>query len=188
MSMPCAASLSNTRSTEPLRPGTERTDSVPTVERRTAYVSGLTSQRRCGACPRGGRRLEEVVMARIGLEHDKTWFVRLVEWGSRRKYGKVPDPGKVALHNRRVLTSMLLTEGSAARWNTLDPTQKALTVMVVSARIGCSWCMDFGYWEFHHQGVDPVKLRDVPRWRDSDVYTDLERAVMDFVEVITAPP
>jgi alkylhydroperoxidase family enzyme len=127
-------------------------------------------------------------MARIGLEHDRTWFVRLVEWGSRRKYGKVPDPGKVALHNRRVLTSMLLTEGSAARWNTLDPTQKALTVMVVSARIGCSWCMDFGYWEFHHQGVDPVKLRDVPRWRDSDVYTDLERAVMDYAEAMTATP
>ncbi|MEU4289475.1 carboxymuconolactone decarboxylase family protein [Kribbella sp. NPDC026596] len=127
-------------------------------------------------------------MARIGLDHERTWFVRLAEWGSRRKYGKVPDPGKVALHNRRVLVSTLLLEGSAARWKALAPELKALAVMVTSARIGCSWCMDFGYWEFHHQGVDPVKLRDVPGWRDSDVYTDLERAVMDYAEAMTATP
>ncbi|MFD3404185.1 carboxymuconolactone decarboxylase family protein [Kribbella sp. NPDC058693] len=127
-------------------------------------------------------------MARIALEHQRGWFVRLAEWGSRRKYGTVLEPGQAALHNRRVLTSMLLLEGSAARWNKLDPELKALAVMVTSARIGCSWCMDFGYWEFHHQGVDPAKLRDVPGWRDSDVYSDLERAVMDYAEAMTATP
>jgi alkylhydroperoxidase family enzyme len=127
-------------------------------------------------------------MARIGLEHERTWLVRLAEWGSRRKYGKVMDPGRAALHNRRVMASMLLLEGSAARWKALDPDLKALAVMVTSAEIGCSWCMDFGYWEFHHQGVDPAKLRDVPRWRDSDVYSDLERAVMDYAEAMTATP
>ena len=86
------------------------------------------------------------------------------------------------------VVSMLLMEGSAGRWNKLDPTLKALAVMVSSAQIGCSWCVDFGYWEFHHQGVDPKKLRDVPRWRDSDAYTDLERAVMEYTEAMTATP
>jgi len=127
-------------------------------------------------------------MARIGLEHERTWFVRTTEWVSRRKFRKVPDPVRVALHNRRVLVSTLLLEGTAERWKALDPGLKALAVMVVSARIGCSWCIDFGYWEFHHQGVDPAKLRDVPGWRDSDVYTDLERAVMDYAEAMTATP
>src|SRR3954469_22058604 len=127
-------------------------------------------------------------MARIGLEHERTWLVRLAEWGSRRKYGKVMDPGRAALHNRRGMASMLLLEGSAARWKALDPDLKALAVMVKSAEIGCSWCMDFGYWEFHHQGVDPAKLRDVPRWRDSDVYSDLERQVMAYAEAATATP
>jgi alkylhydroperoxidase family enzyme len=60
--------------------------------------------------------------------------------------------------------------------------------MVTSAQVGCSWCMDFGYWEYHHQGIDPAKLRAVPQWRDSDVYTDLERAVMDYAEAMTATP
>ncbi|GAA2826820.1 carboxymuconolactone decarboxylase family protein [Kribbella solani] len=127
-------------------------------------------------------------MARIGLEHRRTASVRLVEWISRRRFRKVPDPVKVALHHRPVLLSTALLEGTAGNWKALDPGLKALSVMVASAQIGCSWCMDFGYWEFHHQGVDPVKLRDVPRWRDSDVYTDLERAVMDYTEAMTATP
>ncbi|MFI7063543.1 carboxymuconolactone decarboxylase family protein [Kribbella sp. NPDC050124] len=127
-------------------------------------------------------------MARIGLQHRRTWFVRLAEWGSRRRFGKVLDPGQAVMHNKRVLVSMMLMEGSATRWTKLDPTLKALAVMVSSAQIGCSWCMDFGYWEFHNQGVDPQKLRDVPGWRDSAAYTDLERAVMDYTEAMTATP
>lgn len=127
-------------------------------------------------------------MARIGLEHRRTGFVRAMEWWSKKKYGKVLEPGKVGLHNRRVLTTTLLVEASAARWKELDPTLRALAGMVASTRIGCSWCMDFGYWEYHHKGVDPLKLRAVPQWRDSDVYTDLERAVMDYAEAMTATP
>jgi AhpD family alkylhydroperoxidase len=79
-------------------------------------------------------------------------------------------------------------ERSLARWNRLDPTLKALAQMASAATIGCSWCMDFGYWESTRQGVDPVKLRDVPRWRDSAVYTDLERAVMEYAEAMTSTP
>ena len=33
-----------------------------------------------------------------------------------------------------------------------------------------------------------MKMRDVPRWRDSDVYTDLERQVMAYAEAVTATP
>ncbi len=42
--------------------------------------------------------------------------------------------------------------------------------------IGCAWCMDFGYWIGMSDGLDPNKVHDVPRWRDSTAYTDLERA------------
>jgi alkylhydroperoxidase family enzyme len=127
-------------------------------------------------------------MARISSEHRRTPFVRAMEWFTRRKYGEVLDPGKVMLHNRRVLATAMVVELAAARWNQLDPTLRALAGMVAASRIGCSWCMDFGYWECHHRGIDPVKLRAVPQWRDSDAYTDLERAVMDYAEAMTATP
>jgi alkylhydroperoxidase family enzyme len=91
-------------------------------------------------------------------------------------------------HNPRVLITDARFETSVARWKRLDPTLKALAEMASAATIGCSWCMDFGYWVSTQKGVDPAKLRDVPRWRDSDVYTDLERDVLAYAEAMTATP
>ncbi|MEU7137479.1 carboxymuconolactone decarboxylase family protein [Streptomyces sp. NPDC046261] len=79
-------------------------------------------------------------------------------------------------------------EWSVARWNKLDPGLKDLAVMASAAAIGCSWCMDFGYWESRRRGLSHEKLRDVPRWRDSEVYTPLERDVLEYSEAMTATP
>jgi alkylhydroperoxidase family enzyme len=60
--------------------------------------------------------------------------------------------------------------------------------MASAVTIGCSWCVDFGYWISTQEGVDPAKLRAVPRWRDSDVFTDLERRVMAYAEAMSTTP
>jgi alkylhydroperoxidase family enzyme len=127
-------------------------------------------------------------MARIPLIHRRTLKVRILEAYSRRTYGKVPEPGLVALHNPRVLTTMLKTEASAAKWNRLDPTLGALAIMAAAAEIGCSWCLDFGYWTSHNDGVDPRKLEDVPLRHTSEIYTDLEHRVMEYSVAMTATP
>ena len=125
---------------------------------------------------------------RIPLDPPRTLLYRLAEWYSRRTYGVVPDPLPAMAHNMRVLSTDLRFEMSLARWKRLDPTLKALAVMASAVSIGCSWCVDFGYWETTNRGIDPVKMRDVPRWRDSAVYTDLERQVMAYAEAVTATP
>jgi alkylhydroperoxidase family enzyme len=130
----------------------------------------------------------EDLMSRIPLDHPGTPLVRLAQWYSRRAYGEVLDPALAALHNRRVLATALLTEGSVRRWRSLDPTLQALAVMSSASSIGCTWCMDFGYWESSRRGVDGAKLRDVPTWRDSGVYSPLERLVMEYAEAMTATP
>jgi AhpD family alkylhydroperoxidase len=127
-------------------------------------------------------------MARIPLDPPRTRLYRLAEWYSRRTWGVVADPLAAMGHNMRVLITDARFETSLARWNRLDPTLKALAEMASAVAIGCSWCVDFGYWETTRRGIDPVKIRDVPRWRDSDVYTDLERQVMAYAEAVTATP
>ena len=126
--------------------------------------------------------------ARISLDPPRTLFYRLAEWYSRRSYGVVADPLAAMGHNPRVLLTDARFEMSLARWKKLDPTLKALAVMASAVSIGCSWCVDFGYWETTNRGIDPVKMREVPRWRDSDVYTDLERQVLAYAEAVTATP
>jgi AhpD family alkylhydroperoxidase len=127
-------------------------------------------------------------MPRIPLDPPRTLIYRLGEWYSKRAYGTIADPLAAMGHNPRVLLTDARFETSLARWKKLDPTLKALAEMASSATIGCSWCMDFGYWVAHEAGVDPAKLRDVPRWRDSDVYTDLERDVLAYAEAMSMTP
>ena len=127
-------------------------------------------------------------MARIPLDPPRTLIYRLTEWYSRRRFGVVADPAAAMGHNPRVLIGNARFEMAVEKWHRLDPTLKALAEMASSVSIGCSWCVDFGYWISASKGTDPVKLRDVPRWRDSDAYTDLEREVMAYAEAMSATP
>lgn len=127
-------------------------------------------------------------MARISLSPPRTLFYRAMEWYSRRTYGKVLDPAKALGHNPKVLRSDLRFELAVAKWDRLDADLKALAVMASAASIGCSWCMDFGYWENRRRGMDVRKVRDVPVWRESDAYTTLERDVMEYAEGMSATP
>jgi AhpD family alkylhydroperoxidase len=127
-------------------------------------------------------------MPRIPLDPPRTLTYRLVEWYSRRRFGAVADPVAAMGHNLPVLMTDARHEMSLQKWHRLDPTLKALAEMTAAVTIGCSWCVDFGYWISTSKGVDPVKLREVPGWRTSDVYTDVERQVMAYAEAASATP
>ncbi|MGI5341026.1 carboxymuconolactone decarboxylase family protein [Streptomyces sp. CA-181903] len=127
-------------------------------------------------------------MARVPLNPPATPLTRLAARYCRRAYGKVLDPLLAMGHHRGVLLATSVFELAVGRWKRLDPGLKSLAVMASATSIGCSWCMDFGYWENRGHGMAHEKLRDVPRWRDSDVYTPLERDVMAYAEAMTATP
>ncbi len=127
-------------------------------------------------------------MARISLEPPRTLVYRFTEWYSKRKWGTVADPAAAMGHNPPVLLANARFEMAVQKWHRLDPTLKHLAEMAASVSIGCSWCVDFGYWIAAGEGTDPVKLQDVPRWRESDVYTDLERKVLAYAEAATTTP
>ncbi len=69
-----------------------------------------------------------------------------------------------------------------------DENLKSFAHMAVSAQVGCSWCLDFGYFHAHNEGLDERKASQVPVWRTSKVFTPLEREVMGFAEAMTATP
>lgn len=125
--------------------------------------------------------------ARIPLETSGP-LASVLRWVSRRVYGRVLDPLRVGLHHRGVLFSTLGIEFAASRWKKLPKDLQALAVMASAQEIGCTWCLDFGYWESYHRGVDPEKLRQVPAWRTSEIYTSLERAVIEYSVAATHTP
>ncbi|MFB7916838.1 carboxymuconolactone decarboxylase family protein [Streptomyces sp. NPDC056061] len=126
--------------------------------------------------------------ARISLDAPRTLLFRAVSWYSNRAFGKVIDPLRATAHHTGVLWAGARFELALGRWKKLDPQLKALAVMGAAATVGCSWCIDFGHWENHRHGMDPRKLREVPVWHESDVYTSLERDVLAYAEAMTVTP
>lgn len=107
---------------------------------------------------------------------------------SKRWFGEVPDNLYVYWHNRRVLKAVLGFENKVRGWNALDPHLKSYAQIATAGVVGCSWCLDFGYYMAHTEGLDERKVREVPRWRESDVFTPLEREVLGYAEAMTVTP
>ena len=126
--------------------------------------------------------------ARVPLDEPSTLFGRAMAWYSRREFGEVVDNGLAMLHNPPVLKAVLGFERKVDKWDALDPDLKALAQAVSAAVIGCSWCMDFGYFALHSRGLDVSRLEEVPRWRESDVFSPLERQVLEYAEAMTVTP
>ena len=107
---------------------------------------------------------------------------------SRRLLGRVPEPLGVYWHNRPVLRAMMGVGAKAQKWHACDLSLKSFAHMAVAAQVGCSWCLDFGYFQAFNEHLDLDKAREVPRWRGSGVFTPLERAVMGYAEAMTHTP
>jgi alkylhydroperoxidase family enzyme len=107
---------------------------------------------------------------------------------SARQFGQVPESLGVMWHHPAVLKAMFAFGGKAEKWDTCDPNLKSFAHMAVASLVGCSFCLDLGYFQAHNHGLDLDKAREVPRWRESAVFTLLERDVMDYAEAMTRTP
>jgi alkylhydroperoxidase family enzyme len=123
------------------------------------------------------------------LDHPRRLFPRIATAYGRRRFGRDVEPAQAAAHHSGVLVAAGLVETAAQMgWKKLDPHLALLAVQASAGAIGCSWCTDFGYYENIQRGQNPAKVRDVPVWRQSDVYTDKERVVLEYAEAASATP
>jgi alkylhydroperoxidase family enzyme len=107
---------------------------------------------------------------------------------SRKRLGEVPEAAGVMWHNRAVLFSSMGFGRKVEKWDQLDPNLKAFANMAVAALVGCTWSLDFNYFQAHNEGLDEAKASEVPRWRVSTVFTPLERDVMEYAEAMSETP
>jgi alkylhydroperoxidase family enzyme len=109
---------------------------------------------------------------------------------SRKQFdGLVIDPVKASSNHPGVLMAHGAEETLVSKkWTKLDRELRWLALMRVSQVIGCSWCTDFGYFDGVTNGMDPAKIRAVATWRDSDLYSDPERLVLEYAEAASQTP
>jgi alkylhydroperoxidase family enzyme len=112
----------------------------------------------------------------------------IVKFASRKMMGRVPDSIGVMWHNQAVMKDAMGIGRKVEHWHELKPDLASYAAMASAATIGCSFCLDFNYFMAHNNGLDETKVREVPRWRESSLFTPLERQVMEYAEAASQTP
>ena len=105
-----------------------------------------------------------------------------------KQLGAVPEPVEVLWHIPELATANLEFSAKVGEWDAADASLKTFAHMAVAAQVGCSWCLDINYFQALNQDLDLMKASQVPRWRESDVFTPLERDVLEYAEAMTNTP
>jgi alkylhydroperoxidase family enzyme len=104
------------------------------------------------------------------------------------QFGNVPEPVEVTYNNPKVAESTQQFSAGVSTWDTVDTSLKTFAHMAVAAQVGCSWCLDVNYFFALNKNLDPAKASQVTRWREADVFTPLERDVLEYAEAMTSTP
>lgn len=111
-----------------------------------------------------------------------------IRMATKRMLGSVPESLGVMWHHQPVLKATMRFSRTFRRWDACDRDLKSYAHMTVASLIGCSFCLDFGYFQAHNDGLDLDKAREIPRWRQSSAFTAVERDVLEYAEAMSQTP
>jgi alkylhydroperoxidase family enzyme len=156
-----------------------------------AAAASSPSPRRCHARAPGG-----VLMPNRQTDKEDTMALRVpkaelsteMSENMIQQLGAVPEPVEVLWHSPEVAMAGLEFSAKVGEWDSADASLKSFAHMAVAAQVGCSWCLDIGYFQAQNEKLDMAKASQVPRWRESEVFTPLERDVLEYAEAMTNTP
>jgi AhpD family alkylhydroperoxidase len=116
-------------------------------------------------------------------------LTRLTFLLARRRFGgQVPEPMLVTARHPKIHRSYLGMEMGLDRASLVDDRLKELAAIKAAAMTGCEFCIDIGSWFGRAHGVTEAQLIDLPRYRESPHFDELERLVLDLAAGMTATP
>jgi AhpD family alkylhydroperoxidase len=127
-------------------------------------------------------------MSRVAPPRRLGPFARVAYWIARRDYGKVPEPLEVTAHHPGILRGYGILEWETGRARSVEAKLKDLAGTKAAALVGCEFCIDIASAISLKSGVTAEQLADLPRYRDSDHFDDIERLVLDYAVAMTATP
>jgi alkylhydroperoxidase family enzyme len=105
-----------------------------------------------------------------------------------KQVGAVPEPLEVSWNNPKYVEANDEFVAKLSALAAVDESLKTFAHMAVAAQVGCSWCLDINYFLAQNKDLDMTKASQVPRWRESEVFTALERDVLEYAEAMTNTP
>lgn len=114
------------------------------------------------------------------------WYVKLIFWNQKRRYGSVLEPARFWGRSPSVFTALALLYGALDRKRSaIEPSLRSLITVRVSQINWCSFCVDINSAVLLKRGVTREKLEELPSFRHSGLYTDREKAALSYAETVT---
>jgi alkylhydroperoxidase family enzyme len=120
------------------------------------------------------------------IEKPRGLLMKLAYEFTRRQFGKVLTPLKVHSARLPIAFGLFYTKIAKLDKKLLLPPETALLVREQVARINiCLFCMDIGRYFTIKASLDQAKFDALNHYRESPLFSDAERAALDYVTVLT---
>lgn len=97
-----------------------------------------------------------------------------------RALERMLDPLRLYAHIPGLLRGYARLEQATAKLTGLDKRLQALAELKASTLIACEYCVDLGSQVAREWGLTDAELLALPSYRDSDLFSDLDKSVLDY--------
>lgn len=120
------------------------------------------------------------------IENPKGGIIRMAYAMARRQFGKVPTPVKVVYARMPAAFGMFVSKIAKLDKKLELPPDTAMLVREQVAHINiCEFCMDIGRMFVVKARMNEAKFDALPEYRTSPLFSQAERAVLDYVTELT---
>ncbi|MEV0708402.1 carboxymuconolactone decarboxylase family protein [Nocardia aurea] len=98
------------------------------------------------------------------------------------------DLGGWLIRRPQLLVATGVYESMLLLSNRLDPKLKELAELKAAGMVNCEFCLDIGSALARSGGLTEQQIVDLPRYRTSTAYGELEKSVLAFAEAMSATP
>jgi alkylhydroperoxidase family enzyme len=139
-------------------------------------------------------------MARIqGVSHDQAGpMVKLVYRLMRRgttkltgreaAHGNGIEPIEIWAHQPKMMSGMGKFQQAVRKGDSVDERLKYLIELKGAQMIGCEFCVDLGSQICRNSGFSDDELLALPRYRDSELFTEREKLALDYTVAVMRTP
>jgi len=121
-------------------------------------------------------------------KHNAHPLVRWTFGASRRDLGRDVDPVGVYAYAPRLLLGYGAFEKATAKEHHVEERLKALAETKAAAIVNCEFCCDIASSIAREAGITEAQLLALPRYRESDEFSELEKLVLDYATAISRTP
>ncbi len=108
--------------------------------------------------------------------------------GREPQTGSGMEPIEVWAHQPKMMMAMGKFNQAVRKGKSVDERLKNLVELKGAQMIGCEYCVDLGSQICRNSGLSDDELLALPRYRQSDLFNDREKLVLDYTVAVMRTP